>query len=71
MNEPKVYRLDTGRDGQWYVVSGSGERVAGPFPHRDEALADARDRASNADGPALVEGENVAVQEQYGGPSRR
>jgi hypothetical protein len=55
-------------DGQWYVFCG-GRRIAGPFAQRDEALADARDRAAHADGPATVEGEDVKVQVEYGGPA--
>ena len=63
----KDYTVETvPEDGQWYVFC-DGARVVGPFARRDEALADARDRALNADGPSRVEGEDVKVQAEYGG----
>ena len=70
MAERKDYRADRSpQDGQWYVFAGSNERVAGPFPRREEALADARDRAGHNDGPSSVEGEDIATQADYGDPS--
>ena len=68
MTERKDYRVDRSpQDGQWYVFVGGDERAAGPFARREEALADARDRAGHVDGPATVEGEDVGVQEDYQG----
>jgi hypothetical protein len=67
VTERRDYRVESRGDGQWYVFLGLDHRVAGPFPQREEALADARDRALHAGGPATVEGEDVIVQEQYGG----
>jgi hypothetical protein len=56
--------------GEWYVFR-NGVRASGPFAKRDQAVADARDRAAQADGPATVEGEDVKVQVEYGGPADR
>ncbi len=55
------------QSGQWWVVDAHGVRVAGPFAERAAALADARDRALDAEGPSSAEGEDVKVQQQYGG----
>jgi hypothetical protein len=72
MAERKDYTTETASDRQWYVWC-AGQRVAGPFARREDAAADARDRALQADGPATVDGEDVAVQAEYGrssGPAR-
>jgi hypothetical protein len=66
MTKRKDYTIETASDRQWYVWC-AGQQVAGPFPRREEAAADARDRALQAEGPSTVDGEDVAVQADYGG----